>query len=78
MTPVGAPGVEFVWAKLFNSATSTTAKTIANFLFIAQLKLKRSQRSTRATVHQRSTRLWREARISRQCMNGRKRLNNQY
>jgi hypothetical protein len=31
---VGAPGVEFVWAKLFNPAPSNTIKISAIFLFM--------------------------------------------
>src|SRR5258705_11669724 len=48
---VGAPGVEFVWAKLFDPAPTNKIKTSAMFLFIAKLKRNPSHGSTRARVY---------------------------
>ena len=48
---VGAPGVEFVWAKLFNPAPNNRIKNHAIFLFIAKLKRNPSHGSTRTRVH---------------------------
>src|SRR5207302_10007679 len=51
---VGAPGVEFVWAKLFNPTPNNRIKTSAIFFFIAKLKRNPgygSTRSTRTRVH---------------------------
>ena len=48
---VGAPEVEFVWAKLFDPAPNNRIKTSAIFWFIAKLKRNFSHGSTRTRVH---------------------------
>ena len=48
---VGAPEVEFVWAKLFNPAPNNRITTSAIFWFIAKLKRNFSHGSTRTRVH---------------------------
>jgi hypothetical protein len=48
---VGAPGVEFVWAKLFNPTPNNRIKTSAIFWFIAKLNPNPSHGSTRTKVH---------------------------
>ena len=53
---VGAPGVEFVWAKLLSArpAPNNTIKTSATFLFMAKLKRNPSHGSRRTAVHRTS------------------------
>ena len=48
---VGAPGEEFVWAKLFNPAPNNTITIRAIFLFMAKLNPKPNHGSTRKRVY---------------------------
>ena len=56
---VGAPGAEFVWAKLFNPAPNNGIKTSAIFLFIAKLKRNPSYASTRTKRSSSKSEQWR-------------------